>query len=110
MLGIGYLFFVLPEVFMLARLVRMRFQPEKVDDFLALYAAARPVISAQPGCRNVQLVRQSDDPSTFATWSLWQDAAALEAYRTSSFFLEFWPQVKALFRQPAEATSFEVVG
>lgn len=95
---------------MLARLVRMHFQPDKVDEFLALYAVAYPVISAQPGCFSVQLVRQQDDPSAFATWSLWQDAAALEAYRTSAFFLEFWPQVKALFRQPAQAISFDAVG
>ncbi len=95
---------------MLARLVRMRFQPDKVDTFLTLYEAARPIITAQPGCHNVRLVRQSDDPVAFATWSLWEDAAALEAYRTSPFFVEFWPQVKALFQQPAEATSFEIVG
>jgi quinol monooxygenase YgiN len=95
---------------MLARLVRMHFQSDKVDEFLALYAAAYPVISTQPGCYGVQLVRQQDDPNAFATWSLWQDAAALEAYRTSAFFLGFWPQVKVLFRQQAEAISFEVVG
>jgi quinol monooxygenase YgiN len=103
------LFFVLSEVSMLARLVRMRFQPDKVDEFLALYATAQPIIATQPGCHSVQLVRQIDDPSAFATWSLWQDASALEAYRTSAFFLGFWPQVRALFRQPADATSFEVI-
>lgn len=94
---------------MLARLVRMRFQPDKVDQFLALYAAAHPAIRTQPGCYSVQLVRAADDPTIFATWSLWEDVQALDAYRTSSFFVQFWPQVKALFRQPAEATSFEVV-
>ncbi len=95
---------------MLARLVRMHFQPDKVDEFLALYAAARPVILAQPGCYSVQLVRQHDNPHAFATWSLWHDTAALEAYRTSAFFSTVWPQVKALFRLPADAVSFEVVG
>ncbi len=94
---------------MLMRLVRMRFQPDKVDEFLALYAVARPMIIAQPGCHSVQLLRQSDDPASFATWSIWEDAEALAAYRSSDFFQQFWPHVKALFRQPPEAASFEVV-
>lgn len=95
---------------MLIRLVRLRLQPDKVDEFLALYAAARPVIVAQPGCQHVQLLRQSDDPTAFATWSVWENVEALERYRTSAFFAHFWPQVKALFRQPAEAISFEEAG
>lgn len=94
---------------MLIRLVRMRFRPENVPAFLALYEHARPIIAAQPGCRSVQLVRETDDPAAFATWSVWDSAVALDAYRTSAFFTNFWPQVKALFRQPAEAVSFESV-
>lgn len=95
---------------MLIRLVRMYVRPDAVDAFLALYASAQPRIVAQPGCRSVELVRQTDDPAAFATWSYWNDTAALDAYRTSAFFKGFWPEVKALFRQPAEAVSFEEVG
>lgn len=94
---------------MLTRLVRMRFQPSHVDQFLALYATMRPAIVSQPGCLSVQLVRELDDPASFATWSTWESTAALDAYRTSAFFRQYWPQVRALFRQPAEAVSFEAV-
>lgn len=94
---------------MLARLVRLYLQPGQVEAFLALYAEARPHIEAQPGCLGVQLARQQDDPAAFATWSLWTDAAALERYRRSAFFRAFWPRVRALFRRPAEAVSFEIV-
>ncbi len=94
---------------MLARLVRMRFKPEHVETFLALYAEARPRIQAQPGCLGVQLARETRDPAAFATWSLWEDAAALERYRASEFFTTFWPRVRALFRESPEAVSFEVV-
>lgn len=92
---------------MLTRLVRMRFQPDQVETFLALYATMRPQIVAQPGCLSVQLLHETDDPAAFATWSIWESAAALDAYRSSPFFRQFWPQVRALFRQPAEAVSFE---
>jgi quinol monooxygenase YgiN len=94
---------------MVIRLVRMRFHAEHVEQFLGLYQQAQPMIRSQPGCRSVRLVRQTDDAAAFATWSVWDDAAALDAYRTSAFFRSFWPQVKALFRAPAEAVSFEEI-
>lgn len=94
---------------MLIRLVRMWFKPDNVDEFLRLYHAAYLTISSQPGCLGVRLVRQTDDPAAFATWSRWESAAALDAYRRSPFFRAFWPQVRTLFRQPAEAVSFEEV-
>jgi quinol monooxygenase YgiN len=40
---------------------------------------------------------------------MWDNAAALDAYRTGAFFRSFWPEVKALFRAPAEAVSFETL-
>jgi quinol monooxygenase YgiN len=94
---------------MLARLVRMYFQPDRVEEFLAFYQQVRPQIARQQGCVSVLLVRQADDPAAFATWSVWESAAALDAYRTSDFFRGFWPQVKTWFRQPAEAISFDLV-
>ncbi|MBV9790650.1 MAG: antibiotic biosynthesis monooxygenase, partial [Chloroflexi bacterium] len=57
---------------MLTRLVRMYFQPDRVEEFLAFYEQLRPKIAAQPGCISVQLLRQADDPSSFATWSVWE--------------------------------------
>ena len=94
---------------MLTRLVRMHFQPDCVAEFLAFYEQVRPKIAQQPGCISVQLLRQADDPASFATWSVWESSEALDAYRTSEFFRSFWPQVKTWFRQPAEAISFDPV-
>ena len=94
---------------MLIRLVRMYFRPDEVERFLTMYEQTRPIIASQPGCRSVQLVRQIDDPAAFATWSIWDDQAALDAYRRSEFFRSFWPEVRALFRAPAEAVSFEQI-
>ena len=71
------------------RLVRMRFHAKHVEQFLALYQLAQPMIRSQPGCRSVLLVHQTDDAAAFATWSLWDDAASIDAYRTSAFFRGF---------------------
>ena len=52
---------------MVIRLVRMHFHDEYVEQFLRLYQQAQPMIRSQPGCRSLVLVRQTDDPTAFAT-------------------------------------------
>ncbi len=94
---------------MITRLVEMELRPEAVAEFMALYGAARATIAGQPGCRSVVLVQAADASTRFATWSVWDDEAALEGYRTSAFFRSFWPRVRALFAQPARAQTFRPV-
>ena len=82
---------------MLIRTVRMTFHPARVPDFLALFAGARPKIAAQPGCRHLALWRDARYPNIFTTYSLWDDAAALDAYRHSELFRTTWAETKPLF-------------
>ncbi len=94
---------------MIVRLVRLKFQPEHVDAFLEFYSQSEPSIRAQPGCLSLALVRETGDPTAFATWSAWRSGRDLQAYRRSEFFRSFWPAVKAKLREPADAVSFEQV-
>lgn len=92
---------------MIVRLVRLKFPPEHVATFLEFYAQSEPSIRAQPGCLSLALVRETGDPDAFATWSAWRSGRDLQAYRRSDFFRSFWPTVKSLLREPADAVSFE---
>lgn len=85
---------------MITRLVETGIRPEMVDAFIDLYMHARPTILAQPGCPRVELVPAIDQPTLFATWSVWDHESALDAYRTGAFFRDFWPGVRVLFRNP----------
>jgi quinol monooxygenase YgiN len=94
---------------MLIRIVRMTFAPEHVPAFLALFRASQGRIRQQPGCRHLELWQDADAPATYCTYSHWDDAAALAAYRQSALFGEVWPATKRLFAAPAVAFSVNPV-
>lgn len=90
---------------MLIRIVRMTFIPAQVPAFLALFHATKNQIRQQPGCRQLELWQDADQPAIYCTHSHWDDAAALNSYRKSALFGEVWPATKRLFAEPAVAFS-----
>ena len=83
----------------------MTFEPENIPSFERIFRDASGRIRAFPGCSQVELYRDMQDPDTFFTYSIWEDQAALEAYRNSEFFREVWGQTRKLFSDPAQAWS-----
>lgn len=90
---------------MLIRLVRLTLHPERVADFLTLFRTSESRIRRQPGCRHLELWQDADHPHIYCTYSHWDDAAALDAYRRSALFGEVWPATKRLLAAPALAFS-----
>jgi len=88
---------------MIVRIVKMTFEPAHVARFQELFVGWEPKIRSSPGCRHLELLHDMDDPRIFFTYSHWDDAADLEAYRLSDVFSSVWPVVKTLFAEPAEA-------
>ncbi|PAP79740.1 antibiotic biosynthesis monooxygenase [Rubrivirga sp. SAORIC476] len=82
---------------MLLRTVRMTFDPARLGDFLNLFAEARPRIAAAPGCRHLELWQDARFPNVLTTFSQWDDADALEAYRRSELFTTTWAKTTPLF-------------
>jgi len=89
----------------LIRIVRLPLRPEAVADFLTLFHQSAAQIRQQPGCQHLELWQDADQPHTYCTHSHWHDAAALNAYRRSTFFGEVWPATKRLLASPAQAFS-----
>ena len=95
---------------MIKRFVKLTFRPELVETFLTtVFEPSKQQIRAFPGCRHMELLRSTDQANVLFTFSLWEDAAALEAYRQSDLFRSTWAKSKALFAERAEAWSLEVV-
>lgn len=90
---------------MLFRIVRLPLAPAHVADFLTLFRAFESQIRHQPGCRHLELWQDADHPLTYCTYSHWDDAAALDAYRHSALFGQVWPATKRLLASPAQAFS-----
>ena len=89
----------------LIRIVRMHFRPEEVDRFRTLFDGVKARIRAFPGCRDLYLLRDDAVDDVYYTYSVWADAAALDAYRHSELFRSTWKQTRTLFAAPAHAYS-----
>ncbi len=94
---------------MIVRIVRMTFREDSIDKFLKLFSASRGQISQSPGCRHVQLLRDTENPLTYYTYSLWESEEALNAYRQSELFNRVWGETKTYFGGNPSAYSMEAV-
>ncbi len=92
---------------MIVRLVAMRFQPGKGQEFLRIFTESCHLIRGQRGCLYLSLLQNG--PDDFVTISHWQTEADLDAYRTGEVFGSIWPRLKVIFREKAWAESFEIV-
>lgn len=92
---------------MLIRIVRMTFQEDKLADFHAIFDRSKQRIRTFPGNRQLDLLRDPNQPNVRITYSLWESADALEAYRQSELFRTTWAATKLLFAERAIAFSAE---
>ncbi len=90
---------------MLVRIVRMTFQPDKIDDFLAIFNSTKDKIRGFAGCQHLELLQDSGNTAVFITYSHWTDSNALENYRNSALFQATWATTKALFADKPVAFS-----
>ena len=92
---------------MIKRIVKMVFRPDATDAFLHIFDAGCEQIRESEGCHFLELVRDKEDPRIFFTISIWEDEAALEAYRKSELFQRTWAATKLLFDDAPKAWSTE---
>jgi len=92
---------------MLIRIVRMHFTDAGVNEFLEIFNANKEAIRNFEGYTHLQLLRDANEPNTFATLSHWQDETCLNNYRKSELFGKVWGQVKTLFSERSQAFSLE---
>ncbi|MGY5851497.1 putative quinol monooxygenase [Salegentibacter sp. F14] len=92
---------------MLKRIVKMSFEPDRIEEFLANFEANKSKIRNFEGCRHLELLRDKDNTNRFFTYSYWVDQAALENYRNSALFKGIWTETKAMFNERPEAWSVE---
>ncbi len=81
---------------------------KKVQDFVDLFERTKIFIRQFPGCNHLTLLRDTNKPNIFFTYSYWDSPEHLDAYRNSELFKDTWAQTKALFQVRAEAWSVEV--
>ena len=94
---------------MFVRIVKMGFQEDKIDEFLANFEENKSSIRGFEGCQFLELYRGKDNTNQFFTYSYWKDEEALENYRHSELFKKVWANTKILFNEKPEAWSVDKV-
>jgi len=94
---------------MIIRIVRMIFQPEKVNDFLKVFEESKNKIRAFEGCQHVELLNDVNYRNIYCTYSIWDSEEHLNKYRFSELFKMTWAKTKPLFAEKAVAYSLEKV-
>lgn len=90
---------------MIKRIVKMTFQEEKIEDFIAIFESVQTRIKKVEGCQHLELLRCTEPNNIFFTYSYWDDEAALNKYRHSDLFRSTWSKTKLLFADKPEAWS-----
>ena len=89
------------------RIVKMTFQPEKVDEFLAMFNERKNKIRNFEGCQHLELWQDRSHNNVFFTYSVWDKPDSLQHYRRSDLFKDIWSKAKACFADKPEAWSVD---
>ncbi|MFM7400334.1 MAG: putative quinol monooxygenase [Bacteroidota bacterium] len=95
---------------MIKRIVKMTFREEDTDKFIReVFDLSKQKIRAFPGCRHMELLRDTRQSNVLFTLSYWDDEQALNNYRYSELFAATWVKTKALFSDKPQAWSLEIL-
>lgn len=88
---------------MITRIVKLHFQPEKIEEFIEFFETIKWKVASYENCHGMKLLRDVNQPNIVFTYSIWKDENALNAYRDSDLFGLVWPKIKPWFKEKAEA-------
>jgi len=94
---------------MFVRIVKMSFEPSKIEVFLENFNEKKENIRNFKGCRFLELYRDKQQGNIFFTYSYWETEADLENYRHSTLFKDVWSKTKPLFNAKPEAWSVDKI-
>lgn len=92
---------------MFVRIVKLSFDPTKIDTFLSNFENQKNSIRNFKGCRLLELYRDKDNTNIFFTYSYWDSEQDLENYRNSDLFKGIWANTKIYFNDKPLAWSVD---
>ena len=95
------------ELNFMIRIVKMTFDPTKVDEFLNIFNEVKEKIRDFEGVEHLELLKDKAHSNIYFTYSIWKDESYLEKYRHSDLFKGVWAVTKPMFIEKAEAWSVD---
>ena len=93
----------------IVRIVTMTFLEKELSSFERLFKERSGAIRDSPGCLELHLLRDVENPTVMTTFSVWTSKEALDAYRSTELFKETWSVARKKFAAPPVATSYRLV-
>ncbi len=90
---------------MLVRIVKMTFEENRIQDFLANFNVVKEHIIGFEGCQLLELYQDRKDARVYFTYSYWESEKDLDNYRDSVFFKKVWAKTKTMFSEKPVAWS-----
>lgn len=76
-------------------IAELQVKPDAVEKFVPLILAnAQASVAKEPGCLQFDVTQQADDPTKFALYEVYADAAAFEAHGKGPHVQEFFAAAK----------------
>ena len=98
--------FIIPIV----RLIIVRVVPEEAKNAEQIWKeSCAPLMIKQPGCLSEKLLRSSDDPGEFISYSEWKDQKSIDAHRISDAHEEIKKHARHLHGDRPSVKRYEVV-
>jgi len=94
---------------MFVRIVKLSFQPDKIETFLKNFENDKQHIRNFKGCRLLELYRDKTNTNVFFTYSYWETEEDLENYRNSDLFKGIWTNTKIYFNDKPLAWSVDKI-
>lgn len=94
---------------MITRVVRLTFEPTKVQEFIEIFNSSKNDIASFEGCISLQLMGDANESNVFYTLSHWESEEALNKYRFSGLFKTTWASTKVLFSNKPQAFSLKLL-
>ncbi len=94
---------------MFIRIVKLTLKEDRIKDFLDHFNSDKEKIRHYPGCQFLEVYQDKHQDNIFFTYSYWDEEQSLENYKKSELFGQIWPNVKAMFKERAEAWSVDKV-
>lgn len=92
---------------MITRIVKLQFEEDKIEEFLAFFDTIKHLVNEFPGCYGMKLYQDIEQPTIVMTYSHWEAQENLDKYRESNEFGTIWPKIKPWFSVKPEAWSVQ---
>ncbi|MCF6297381.1 MAG: antibiotic biosynthesis monooxygenase [Flavobacteriaceae bacterium] len=94
---------------MFVRIVKMSFNPTKIEEFLNNFHQNKEKIRNFKGCSYLELYQDKTRTNIYFTYSYWDKEQDLENYRNSNLFKNVWAKTKILFDEKPEVWSVDKI-